>query len=115
MPADQQVGMLTMGDVSDWNARWFAKRSADQTTEQSLAQMRSSREAIRRAVAPLSDADLDRPVWFSLVSTRGWRTVGFALWLCLIHSWMECMQLRLHAQRDTPIPSPAITHTAVDG
>jgi hypothetical protein len=115
VPAGQQVAMLTMGDVSAWNAKWFARRPPDQTPEQPLAQMRASREAIRRAVAPLNDADLERSVWFSLVSTRGWRTVEFALWVCLIHTWMEFMELRLHAQRDTPVPNPVITHIAVDG
>jgi DinB family protein len=115
VPDDQRVAMRTMGDVSAWNASWFARRPSDQTPEQSLAQMRASREAIRRAVARLSDADLGRPVWFSLVSTRGWRTVEFALWVCLIHTWMEFMELRLHAQRDMPVPSPEITHIAVDG
>ena len=115
VPVDQQVAMHTMGDVSAWNASWFARRPADQTPDKSLLQMRSSREAIRRAVAGLSDADLAWPVWFSLVSVRGWRTVDFALWVCLIHTWMEFMQLRLHAQRDRPVPSPAITHIAIGG
>jgi hypothetical protein len=107
--------MRTMGEVSAWNAAWFARRPPDQSPEQSLAQMRASRDAIRRAVTPLRDADLGRPVWISLVSTRGWRTVDFALWLCLVHTWIEFMELRHHAGRDTPLPGPAITHIAVDG
>jgi hypothetical protein len=115
VPAGQQVAMYTMGDVSAWNARWFAKRPPDQTPAQSLAQMRASREAIRRTVAPLSDADLNRPVWFSLVSIRGWRTVDFALWACLIHTWAEFMELRHYAGRSDLMTGPAITHIAVDG
>ncbi len=115
VPADQQMAMRTMGDVSAWNGKWFARRPPDQTPEQSLAQMRASREAIRRAVAPLSDADLDRPVWFSLVSMRGWRTVDFALWACLVHTWAEFMELRHYAERSALMTSPAITHIAVDG
>jgi hypothetical protein len=77
--------------------------------------MRASRDAIRRTVASLGEADQDRPVWIDLVSTRGWRTASFALWMCLIHTWNELMQLRLYAGRATPVPNPATTHTALDG
>jgi hypothetical protein len=107
--------LQTFRDMNRWSKEWFDKRPADQTPQQSLAQYRASREAIRRAVAPLNDADLDRPLWFPIVSARGWRTVGFALWFCLIHTWNELEQLRLYAGRETPKTEPATTHIALEG
>lgn len=115
VPLEQQIGFRTMREMSQWNQAWFAKRPAGQTPAQSLAQMRSARQAIRQVVATFSDADLDRPVWFALVSTRGWRTLDFALWVCLIHTWIEFMELRHYARRHEPDLSPQLTHVCIDG
>ena len=111
----EPIAFRTMGEMSVWNQGWFAKRPVDQTSAHSLAQALAAREAIRRAVAPLTDADLDRPVWLALVSTRGWRTVDFALWVCLIHTWIEWMELQHYAGRQEPALSPALTHVCLDG
>jgi hypothetical protein len=79
VPADRQVGIRTFRGMNAWSAGWFAKRPSDQTPQQSVAQYRASREAIRRAVAPLSDADLERPAWIGLVSTARLAHGGFCL------------------------------------
>lgn len=112
LPAGQQKLMRTMGELDAWNARKFAERRPDQTIAESLAQMRASRDAVREAVAGLTDPDLDRRVFIQLVGC-GWVTVRLALQSCLIHTWSHFTEARLRLKQATPIPSPAITHAAM--
>ena len=50
-------------DVHNWNAQKFAERPSGQTVDESLAELRVSRDEIRDAVADWTDdADLDRPI-----------------------------------------------------
>ena len=110
-PAEQRVHR-TGAELDGWNAEKFAARPAGQTVAQSLEQMRAGREAIRRAVAGLTDADLDRQGWCHLLGT-GWITVRLALTACLGHTWGHYSQLRLYARRTGPLPRPEVTHAAL--
>ena len=112
VPSEEQRVMRTQRELNDWNAAKFAERPAGQTLEQSLEQMRASREALRRVVATMSDADLDRPVWFPLTGC-GWLTAQWVLLACIAHNWSEFIQLRYHMNRTTPVPSDGITHAAL--
>jgi hypothetical protein len=114
LPAEAREAQRTLGDMNAWNARRFGERPAEQTVAQGIALMRASREEIRQAVAGLTDADLERKAWLSLVSARGWRSVDSILTFCLAHLWNEFMQLRIHAGRREPAPTPEATHTGLD-
>ena len=107
--------MRSHGEFNAWNARKLAERPSSQTVERSLEQMRASRAAIRRVVAGLSDAELERPVWISLAAFGGWRTIRFALELARMHSWAHIMQFRMRLKRTAPLSSPAVTHGALNG
>ncbi|GAC1533572.1 MAG: hypothetical protein NVS2B7_00880 [Herpetosiphon sp.] len=74
--------------------------------------MRTSRDAIRRAVAGLSDSDLDRPIWSPLPG-MGWMILGSGVEWCLAHTWNHIMELRLRLKQPTPAPKPAATHIAL--
>jgi hypothetical protein len=112
MPSDERQALRSVAELNAWNARKFAERAASQTVEQSLAQMRAGRDAIRQAVAGLSDADLERPVWSSLPG-GGWQTVRRALEGCTAHTWNHLMELRLRLKRTSPGPQPSQTHRAL--
>jgi len=114
-PAAQLAFMRTHREFNAWNARRLAEYRRDQTVEYALAQMQAGRAAIRQAVAPLGDADLDQPVWFPLAGFAGWRTVRYALEFCRQHTWAHFTQLRLRLKRATPVVSPAVTHGALNG
>lgn len=112
-PPDQQMLMRTHRAFNDWNARRLAE-GRGQSPEQMMAHMHASRDAIRRAVAPWADADLERQVWISLTGFGGWRTARFALELCRQHTWMHLIQLRLRLHRRAPPIDPAISHGALN-
>src|SRR6266545_6043618 len=112
LPANQQQLMRSMGELDAWNARKFSERRPGQSVGESLAQMRASRDAVRQAVAGLTDADLDRRVFIPLVGCD-WVTVRLALQSCLIHTWSHFTEARLRLKQAAPIPSPAITHAAL--
>jgi hypothetical protein len=113
LPADEQKLMRTMGELDAWNARKFAERRPDQSVGESLAQMRVSRDAVRQAVAGVSDTDLERRVFIHLVGC-GWLTVRLALQSCLVHTWAHFTEARLRLKQVSPIPSPGIVHTSLD-
>ena len=104
--------MRSMVELNDWNARKFAERPDTQTVEQSLVQMRASRDAIRQATAGLGEADLDRHAWSSLPG-GGWQTIRSALEGCTAHTWNHLMELRLRLKRTSPAPTPSQTHRAL--
>lgn len=112
LPAADQKLMRTMGEIDAWNARKFAERRPGQSVGESLAQMRASRDAVRQAVAGLTDADLGRRAFIPLAGC-GWLNVGLALQSCLVHTWAHFVEARLRLKQAAPIPSPAITHTAL--
>jgi hypothetical protein len=112
MPAAEQALMRTMGELDAWNARKFAERPAGQSVAVSLAQMRASRDAVRAAVAGLTDDDLTTRVFIPLVGC-GWVTVHLALQSCIVHTWAHFTEARLRLGLAAPIPSAGITHTSL--
>ena len=114
LPLEARLSLSSQVEINAWNAQKLAERPAGQTVEQSLDQMRASREVVRRVVARLNEADLQRPAWQPLLGL-GWLTVQDALTVCRQHTWIHFIEARLHLERDRPRPSPATTHGAVGG
>jgi hypothetical protein len=117
LPAEEQILFRGPTELNAWNARKFAERPASQTIEETLAQLEASRDEIRRVVAGLTDADLDRTAWFPIQLTGGdgWMTARIPLMFCLTHDWSEFMQLRIHMGAKGPVPSPGITTQYLGG
>jgi putative sterol carrier protein len=111
VPASEQV-MRTEAEQDAWNEIKFTQRPAGTTPEQCLEQMWASRQAIRNAIAGLSEADLDRLVFIPLVGL-GWVSVRVALETCYSHTWNHFMQLRFWMKCHAPMPSPEQTHRAL--
>jgi putative sterol carrier protein len=111
VPASEQV-LRTEAEQDAWNEVKFTRRPADTTPQQCLEQMRAARQAIRDAVAGLSEADLDRPVFIPLVGL-GWVSVRVALESCYSHTWNHFMQLRFWMNCTTIMPDPEQTHRAL--
>lgn len=106
--------MRSMNQLNAWNASKFAERPEGQTPQESLEQMRATRDYVRREASKMSDADLDVPAWFPLTFGLGWLTKRMALAFCRQHSWNEFIQLRIHMGRDTPVPSPEVTRMGLE-
>ena len=104
IPLREQV-LRSEAEQDAWNEIKFSQRPADTTPQQCLEQMRSSRQAIRDAIAGLSEADLERPVFIPLVGL-GWVSVGVVLETCYSHTWNHFLQLRLWMKCNTPALSP---------
>lgn len=113
VPADERHAMRTMAELNAWNAQKFAERPANQTPEQSLQQMHATREALRRCLARLGEADLDRPAWVKL-PLMGWVSVREVLGACYMHTWKHFLELRLRLRRDTPMLSAGQTHRGLE-
>jgi putative sterol carrier protein len=111
VPASEQV-MRTEAEQDAWNEIKFTQRPAGIAPQQCLEQMRDSRQAIRYAIAGLSEADLERPVFIPLVGL-GWVSVRAALETCYSHTWNHFMQLRFWMKCITPMPAPEHTHRAL--
>jgi putative sterol carrier protein len=111
VPASEQV-LRTEAEQDAWNEIKFTQRPAGTTPQQCLEQMWAGRQAIRDAVAGLSDGDLDRPVFLPLVGL-GWVSARVALETCYSHTWNHFMQLRFWMKCTTIIPGPAQTHHAL--
>ena len=102
--------MHSEAEIAAWNARMFAQRPAGQTATESLAQMRASRELVRRTLADLTDADLDRPAWSPFF---GWTTLGDGILGLTGHTFNHFMEARLRRKRSSPVPPPALIHRAL--
>lgn len=111
VPASEQF-MRTEGEQDAWNEIKFTQRPVEIAPQHCLEQMRDSRQAIRDAVAGLSEADLERPVFIPLVGL-GWVSVRVALETCYSHTWNHFMQLRFWMKSDTPKPSSVQTKRAL--
>ncbi len=84
VPLREQV-LRSEAEQDAWNEIKFTQRPADTTPQQCLEQMWSSRQAIRDAIAGLSEADLERPVFIPLVGL-GWVSIRVALESCYSHT-----------------------------
>ena len=117
LPAEERIIFNSPADLNAWNARKFAERLADQTVQETLAQLQASRDEIRRVTAGMTDADLDRPTWFpfQFAGGDGWVTARMPMMFCLTHDWSEFMQLRIHMGAKAPVPSPGITTQYLGG
>jgi putative sterol carrier protein len=111
VPMNEQI-LRTEAEQDAWNEIKFFQRPADTTPHQCLEQMWASRQAIRNAVAGLSEADLDRPVFIPLVGL-GWVSVRVALEASYSHTWNHFMQLRFWMKCTTIMPGPEQTHHAL--
>ncbi len=111
VPMNEQI-LRTEAEQDAWNEIQFTQRPAGTPPEQCLEQMRISRQAIQNAVAGLSEADLDRPVFIPLVGL-GWVSIRVALETCYSHTWNHFMQLRFWMKCSTIMPDPAQTHRAL--
>jgi putative sterol carrier protein len=111
VPVGEQV-MRTEAEQDAWNEIKFAQRPGEIAPQQCLEQMQDSRQAIRDAVANLSEADLEHPVFIPLVGL-GWVSVRSALETCYSHTWNHFMQLRFWMKCDIPKPTPRQTRHAL--
>src|ERR1700730_10196738 len=104
VPLREQV-LRSEAEQDAWNEIKFTQRPAETNPQQCLEQMRSGRQAIRDAIAGLSEADLERPVFIPLVGL-GWVSVRVALETSYSHTWNHFLQLRLWMKCNTPTLSP---------
>jgi len=92
-----------------WNEITLTQRPTATIPERCLEQMWASRQAIRDAVAGLSEADLERPVFLPLVGP-GWVRVLLMLESCYSHTGNHFMQLRFWMKCNTLLSGPEQTH-----
>lgn len=111
LPEEQQELLHSVDMINDWNERMFAQRPASQTPAESLSEWRDTCVEIRRLVADMADADLERPFFMLLMS--GWSTAREGFEFTRSHDWSEFIQLRFHMGRRDPVPSPAITRAFI--
>jgi putative sterol carrier protein len=111
VPVGEQV-LRTEAEQDAWNEIKFTGRPAGTTPQQCLEQMQAARQTIREAVANLSEAELERPVFIPLVGL-GWVSVRTALETCYSHTWNHFMQLRFWMKSSASAPAPAQTHRAL--
>jgi DinB superfamily len=102
--------MPSEAQINAWNARMFAQRPAGQTVAESLAEMEASRDAVRRTLADLTDADLDRPVWSPFF---GWGRMRDAILGLAGHTFGHFMEARIRLKRSEPVPPPTVVHRAL--
>ena len=111
VPINEQL-LRTEAEQDAWNEIKFTQRPDGTTPQQCLEQMWASRRAIRDAVAGLSEADLDRPVFIPLVGL-GWVSVRVAVETSYSHTWNHLMHLRFWMKCNTILPTPEQTHRAL--
>ena len=104
--------LRTEAEQEAWNDITPTQRPTATTPERCLEQMWASRRASRDAVAGLSEADLERPVFLPLVGL-GWVRVLVALETCYSHTWNHFMQLRFWMKCNTLLSGPAQTYRAL--
>jgi hypothetical protein len=112
VPASEQKMQRTMGELNRWNDGKFAERPASQSVAESMAQMRASRDAVRQAIAGLTEESMGNPASIPLVGC-GWVTARIALQSCLVHTWAHFTEARLRLKQNAPIPNPTITHAGL--
>ncbi|HEX8857898.1 MAG TPA: DinB family protein [Actinomycetes bacterium] len=113
LPRDERWTMRSMRDIDEWNAKEFAKRPADQTPEQSLAQLRQAHDRIRTALGRFDDADLDHVRVFSHFFDLGFVSLREMVETAGLHNWGELSELKFRLRRAVPEPPRAVTHRSV--
>jgi hypothetical protein len=74
--------------------------------------MRQSRQAVRDALAGMSEPDLERRTWMPLIF--GWTTARDAATAIIVHNVAEYRKLWLRTGQRTPAPSPSAVHKRLD-
>src|SRR5262245_26737374 len=104
--------LRSMGDLNEWNRREFAKRPPGQSVQQSLAEMRASRDELRGLVHSMSEAQLDQKAWMPLIF--GWAPSRMVAQASVVHSLAEYWKLWIRTGKKTPAPSPSAVHVRLD-
>ena len=112
VPPDQTLHLRSMGELNEWNRREFARRPSSHTVEDALADMRKSRDAIRRRTASMTAEDLDRRAWMPLIF--GWSTARGLLQAIIVHDVAEYWKLWLRTGKRGVLPTPAAVHLRLD-
>lgn len=102
----------SMGDMNAWNQREFANRKPSHNVQDSLRDMRASRDALRKLTATMTDADLDRKAWMPLIF--GWVSARDVLQAAIVHNVAEYWKLWIRTGQKAPAPSPAAVHLRLD-
>lgn len=112
VPASEQSPKRTDAELNAWNEEKFNQRPTTQTVEQSLKDMRASRELIRQAAARLSDADLARPAYMCLPG-GGWVNYQLLLDSTYMHTWAHFVELRSRMKKAAPTLKPEQTRRGI--
>ncbi len=115
LPEAERAQLRSLNDLNRWNQSNFAARPAGQDVQRTLEQMRNSREYVRRITAGLSDADLAKPAWFSLLYLRGFRPALVNLGFCIGHTWQHLQEARVRHGHASAIVGSDLTHAMLDG
>jgi hypothetical protein len=113
LPEPRRFNLGSMAEINRWNAQEFATRPAGQTPKESIAELRAVHGRVRRTLAGLTDADLDRPA-FNHFFSAGFETVRSALRGGLLHGWGEATELMTRLGRHDAVPEAA-TRNAIEG
>src|SRR5262245_58295115 len=116
VPAHDQRFMSSPAEVDDWNRSRTSLRPYGATVEQALARVAAVRDALRRLLEDIDEIDLDRPVWWPLPLSGGWRPTRFALEACSSHTWNHVVELHLQTRSSGQVPASvaAQTHRALN-
>lgn len=110
----ERLNLDSVATLDGWNTAELAKRPLGQTVEQSLQQMRETRDRIRKAATGLSQADFEsRKVWNGLAFLRGWRSPAVALQTCRVHTWSHVNELKFRLGKKSSKAGGANTHAAI--
>lgn len=115
LPDAEQAQLRSLNDLNRWNQSNFAARPAGQDVYGSLEQMRDSRDYVRRITAGLSDTDLVKPAWFSMLYLRGFRPALVNLGFCIGHTWQHLQEARVRHGHVGAIVDPDLTYAMLDG
>ncbi len=111
VPQGELVLKRSDAELNAWNEGKFSQRPITQTVEQSLREMRASRDLVRQAAASLTDADLKRPAYMGLPG-GGWVDNQLVLDSCYMHTWSHFVELRGRLKQAGPQLQPEQTRRA---
>jgi hypothetical protein len=112
LPVENQVVVKSESELNKWNGDEFARRPAGQTAQQAWDYWKQSRDAVRKAVSRMSDADLAGPAWMPIF--MGWATARDLLEFSLVHAVGEYTELRMRVKKKEPQPSAAAKNMRLD-
>jgi hypothetical protein len=108
VPDSERMYLRSMGEIDEWNKRELAKRGASHTVNDSLAEMRKQRDAVRAQLASMTEQDLDARAWQPIVF--GWVTKRELVQTIIVHNVAEYWKLWLRTGRKSAAPSAAAVH-----